>query len=49
MSGQSKFSRSLIAAVAALMVSSVTVAAAVGPAQASAGLATNIVQKNLYA
>ena len=34
MSGQSKFSRSLIAAVAALMMSSVTVGAAVGPAQA---------------
>ena len=49
MSGQSKFSRSLVAAVAALMVSSVTVAAAVGPAHASAGLVTTIVQKNLHA
>ena len=49
MSGQSKFSRSLIAAVAALMVSSVTVAAAVGPAQVSAGLFSSVVQKNLNA
>jgi hypothetical protein len=36
MSGQSKFSRSLIAAVAALVMSSLTVGAAVGPAQAVA-------------
>ena len=36
MSGQSKFTRSLIAAVAALLMSSVTVGAAVGPAQAGA-------------
>lgn len=34
MSGQSKLTRSLIAAVAALVMSSVTVGAAVGPAQA---------------
>lgn len=36
MSGQSKFSRALVAAVAALVMSSVTVGAAVGPAQAVA-------------
>lgn len=36
MSGQSKFSRSLIAVVAAVVMSSVTVGAAVGPAQAVA-------------
>ena len=34
---QSKFSRTLVAAVAALLFSSVTVGAAVGPAQAVAG------------
>lgn len=36
MSGQSNFSRTLVAALAALLVSSVTVTAAVGPAQAVA-------------
>lgn len=36
MSGQSKFSRTLVAAIGALLMSSVTVAAAVGPAQAIA-------------
>lgn len=36
MSGQSKFTRSLVAAVAALVMSSVTIGAAVGPAQAIA-------------
>ena len=36
MSGQSKISRTLIAAVGALLMSSVTVGAAVGPAQAVA-------------
>ena len=33
MSGQSKLSRTMIAAAAALLMSSVTVGAAVGPAQ----------------
>ncbi len=37
MSDHSKFSRTLVAAVAALLFSTVTVAAAVGPAQAIAG------------
>lgn len=32
MSGQSKFSRTMIAAAAALLMSSVTVGAAIGPA-----------------
>ena len=44
MSDQSKFSRTLVAAVAALLFSTVTVAAAVGPAQAVAspvGVAVN--------
>jgi hypothetical protein len=36
MSNQSKFSRALVATVAALLMSSVTVGAAVGPAQAVA-------------
>jgi len=36
MSGQSKITRTLVAAVAALVMSSVTVGAAVGPAQALA-------------
>ena len=36
MSNQSKMSRTLIAAAAALLMSSVTVGAAVGPAQANA-------------
>ena len=36
MSEQSKLSRTMIAAVAALLMSSVTVGAAVGPAQAVA-------------
>jgi hypothetical protein len=36
MSAHSKFSQSLLAAVAALLVSSVAVGAAVGPAQAIA-------------
>lgn len=34
MSGQSKLSRSIVSIVAALMMSAVTVGAAVGPAQA---------------
>ncbi len=33
MSGQSKFSQTLLAAIAAVLVSSVAVGAAVGPAQ----------------
>ncbi|HEU5285897.1 MAG TPA: hypothetical protein VFU20_05225 [Sphingomicrobium sp.] len=33
MSGQSKISRTLVAAIGALLMSSVTVGAAVGPAQ----------------
>jgi hypothetical protein len=37
MSDHSKFSRTLVAAVAALLFSTVTVGAAVGPAQAVAG------------
>jgi hypothetical protein len=44
MSDHSKFSRTLVAAVAALLFSTVTVAAAVGPAQAIAspvGVAVN--------
>jgi hypothetical protein len=36
MSNQSKFSRALVATVAAVLMSSVTVGAAVGPAQAVA-------------
>ena len=36
MSGQSKFSQTLVAAVGALLLSSVAVGAAVGPAQAVA-------------
>jgi hypothetical protein len=36
MSGQSTFTRTLVAAFAALLMSSVTVGAAVGPAQAVA-------------
>jgi len=36
MSGQSKITRTLVAVVAALVMSSVTVGAAVGPAQALA-------------
>jgi hypothetical protein len=36
MSSQSKFSRALVAAVAAILMSSVTVGAAIGPAQAVA-------------
>jgi hypothetical protein len=36
MSGQSTFTRTLVAVVAALLMSSVTVGAAVGPAQAVA-------------
>jgi heme/copper-type cytochrome/quinol oxidase subunit 3 len=36
MSGQSKFTRTLVAITAALVMSSVTVGAAVGPAQAGA-------------
>lgn len=36
MSGQSNFSRSLIAAVAAVLMSTVAVGSAVGPAQAVA-------------
>jgi len=36
MSGQSKFTRTLVAALGALVMSSVTVGAAVGPAQAVA-------------
>ena len=36
MSSQSKFTRTLVAAAAALAMSSVTVGAAVGPAQANA-------------
>jgi hypothetical protein len=36
MSGQSKISQTLIAAIGALLMSSVTVGAAVGPAQAIA-------------
>ena len=49
MSGQSNFSRSLIAVVAALAMSTVTVAAAVGPAQASVSPVTSAMQKNLNA
>lgn len=36
MTGQSKISRTMIAAAAALLMSSVTVGAAIGPAQAVA-------------
>ena len=36
MSGQSRFARSLVAAAAALLMSTVAVGAAVGPAQAGA-------------
>ncbi len=36
MSGQAKLTRTLIASVAALLMSSVTIGAAVGPAQALA-------------
>ena len=49
MSGQSNFSRSLIAVVAALMMSTVAVAAAVGPAQASVYPVSSSIQKNLNA
>lgn len=49
MSGQSKFSRNLVAVVAAVMMSSVTVAAAVAPAQASVSPVSNAIQKNLNA
>lgn len=49
MSGQSKTMRSLVAAIGALMVSALTVGAAVGPAQAVASPVHNIVQKNLHA
>jgi hypothetical protein len=40
MSGQSTFTRTLVAVVAALLMSSVTVGAAVGPAQAVASPVT---------
>lgn len=40
MSDQSKFGRTLVAIVAALAMSSVTVGAAVGPAQATASTGT---------
>lgn len=49
MSGQSKFSRSLIAVAAALVVSSMTIGAAVGPAQASVSPIGHAIEKNIHA
>lgn len=51
MSGQSKISRNAIAAFAALLMSSVAIGAAVGPAQAQASVhpVTNAIQKNFNA
>ena len=48
MSGQSKFNRSLFAAFAALMMSTLTVGAAVGPAQAVTPV-SDAIEMNLYA
>jgi hypothetical protein len=49
MFGSSKISQSLLAAVAALLVSSVAVGAAVAPAQALASPGTRTIQANLNA
>jgi hypothetical protein len=49
MSGQSKFTRSLFAAVAALVVSTVTVGAAIAPAQAVASPISVALKQNLNA
>jgi len=49
MSGQSQFSRSLVAVVGALLVSSITVGAAVGPAQAVAHPISNAIGKTVRA
>jgi len=42
MSGQSTFSRTLVALAAALLMSSVTVGAAVGPAQVASPAAVSV-------
>lgn len=49
MSGQSQSMRSLVAIVAAVLVSSITVGAAVGPAQAIAHPVSTVIGKNLNA
>jgi hypothetical protein len=49
MSSQSNFTRTLIAVAAALMMSTVAVSAAVGPAQASAHPITSSIEANLNA
>ena len=46
---QSKISRSLVAAAAALMMSVVTVGAAVAPAQAVVTPVSDAIEMNLYA
>ena len=49
MSGQSKFSRSIVVMVAAVMMSTLTVGAAVVPAQATVTPVTDAIQMNLNA
>ena len=49
MSGQSKMVRTLVAAIGALMVSAVTVGAAVGPAQAVASPFSSAIEQKLNA
>lgn len=49
MSGQSQLKRSILAVVGALLVSSVTVGAAVGPAQAVASPVSGAIGKTLNA
>jgi len=49
MSGQSNFTRTLVAAAAALLMSTVAVGSAVGPAQAVASPIDSAIQQNLNA
>jgi hypothetical protein len=49
MSGQSKMVRSLVAAFGALLVSTIAVGAAVGPAQAVASPVSGTIEQNLNA
>jgi len=49
MSGQSNFTRTLVAAAAALLMSTVAVGTAVGPAQAAASPINSAIQQNLNA
>ena len=49
MSGQSKFTRTLVAAAAALVMSTVAVGSAVGPAQAVANPVASAIGQNVNA